>query len=644
MNRLHLAHAVLLAASFAARGARADVGDPQVKTDHPWYPGELACSNFDRLFATEAALYKRVVGAEPKSDEEKALAAWLWRNTHYWHGTEGAEDLWGKGWNQGGDTRTRDFWKGLFADGYGLCGTTHSQWTAEMEALFGHNRGRTLGVNGHNSFEVFLTGGPYGSGKWVLLDHDISTVVFSEDGSHLLSMPEVKANLEKLCDPAYHPEKQHGWIVSGLHPRDAAGVYTQYSCAEYLAGYAGMPPLVHLRRGETLRRILLPGLEDGKTFVYWGQNLNSGGIPGPSRPQTWVNQPDRMYRAKEATPYKEGQARFANAVYTYTPNFANGDYKEGVVDEGADHVTFEFYTPFIIGCTPPNSKEWGIYDAGGRNGLVLRGRTPCPVSISVDQGRTWREAGTLGESLDLTDHAKGYRQYLLRLGSDPKALARAGLTIRTVCQMSSSMLPRLKDGGTEVSFESSGRGVISAGPTLPQAQAHVVEGGFGTRAVTLELSTPRKEPIASIVAVAQVASSCPPSPDIKYQIDLSLDGGRSWKPFVKDWTIPRRGDEPPDFWSMSLCYGSLDLSEGQATSARIRLHNDGGKNYLRAELHLVYRESVQDPTQVTFAWKDDAGDHRESHVFAPGKPAPWPLRTGKGVVTQWVEFESQRGN
>ena len=29
-----------------------------------------------------------------------------------------------------------------------------------MEALLGHNRGRGVGMAGHNSFEVFLTGGP----------------------------------------------------------------------------------------------------------------------------------------------------------------------------------------------------------------------------------------------------------------------------------------------------------------------------------------------------------------------------------------------------------------------------------------------------------------------------------------------------
>lgn len=641
MTRLSLLAAALL---LAAGAARADVGDPQTKTDHPWYPGELSCSTFERLFATQADLYKRVVGVEPKSDEQKALAAFLWRNTHYWHGTEGAADIWGRGWNQGGDTRTRDYWTGLFAHGYGLCGTTHSQWTAEMEVLLGHGRGRGLGVAGHNSFEVWLTGGPYGEGKWVLLDHDISTVVYNKEGTALLSMPEVKADLKNLGDPKYMPEKQHGWIVAGLHPQDAFGVYTTYGTAEYAAGYAGPAPLLHLRRGEVLRRLFEPGLEDGKTFVFWGQNLKAGSIPGPARNQTWVNQPDKMYQSKVSSPYKEGQARFANAVYTYVPDFASRDYQEGVVEETDSQVTFEFYSPFVIGCTPPNDKEWGIYDAGGKNGLVLKGKATCPVSVSVDQGKTWKDGGAFVEGLDLTDHVKGFRQYLLRFGAGVKTLAASGLTMRTVCEVSVSTIPRLKDGGTRITFESSGRGIVSAGPTLPQGQAHVVEGAFNTRAVTMELASPRKEPVVGIVAAAQVASSCPPDPSTKYQIEYSVDGGKGWKPLVKDWTVARRGDEPPDFWSQSMTYGSVDISGAPTAPVRVRYKNDGGKNYLRAELHLLYRTGDKDATKVTFDWKDDAGDHRESHVFGAGKPAPWELKTGKNVVTRWVDYEPQGGH
>src|SRR6266702_2374630 len=173
----------LLTALMFLSHCRADVGDPQVGTDHPWYGGELSCSTFERLFATQAALYERATGRRPVLDQDKALAAWLWRNAHYYHGEDGAEDLWGRGVGQGADVRNREYWGALFAHGFGLCGTTHAQWIAEMEALLGHVRARTAGVSGHNSFEVFLTGGPYQSGKWVLLDHDISTVIFNRDGS-----------------------------------------------------------------------------------------------------------------------------------------------------------------------------------------------------------------------------------------------------------------------------------------------------------------------------------------------------------------------------------------------------------------------------------------------------------------------------
>ena len=82
--------------------ALGDVGDPQIKTDHPWYPGELAMSTFERLFATQAIAYERATGrSRGQTDEDKALASWFWRNTHYWHAETGRRDLWGKGTRQG---------------------------------------------------------------------------------------------------------------------------------------------------------------------------------------------------------------------------------------------------------------------------------------------------------------------------------------------------------------------------------------------------------------------------------------------------------------------------------------------------------------------------------------------------------------
>ncbi|HEY6226673.1 MAG TPA: hypothetical protein VI282_06085, partial [Verrucomicrobiae bacterium] len=554
------------------------------------------------------------------------------------HGEEGTEDLWGVGFNKGGDTRTREFWTGLFADGFGLCGTTHSQWTAEMEYLLGHGRARGVGVEGHNSFEVFLKGTAYGEGRWALLDHDISTVVFDSAGARLLSIPEVKADLKDLTDRAYLPQKQHGWLVCGLAAGDG-GVYKRYDVAEYLPGYAGPPPIVHLRRGEKMRRYFEPGLQDGHTFVFWGRNYKTAGIPGPERSLTWVNQPEKMYGSKNGTGYHEGQARYANVVYTYRPDFYTTAYREGVIDESGDHVTFEFYTPYIIGATPANSNEWGIYDAGGKNGFIVRGSGGARVEISVDQGATWSKPVGLNGELDLTDLAKGHRQYWIRFNASAKTLGNAGIEMRTVCQAAIGVLPRLKENGTTISFESSGRAIVSAGPNLAQAKARIVAGGFNTPQVTLEIATPRGEPGVELYAVGHVASGNPPASDIKYQIECSTDAGKTWKSVVKDWAIARRGDEPKDFWSQSMCYGSAKI-KGPATKALVRFRNSGGRNYLRAEAHLIYRTPGGDATKVSYDWSDDAGRHSESHVFPAGTESDnWKLPTGNNVKTQWVEME-----
>jgi hypothetical protein len=75
---------------------------------------------------------------------------------------------------------------------------------------------------------------------------------------------------------------------------------------------------------------------------------------------------------------------------------------------------------------------------------------------------------------------------------------------------------------------------------------------------------------------------------------------------------------------------------------RIRFSNTGGRNFARAESHLVYRVARSDATRVTFAWSDDRGDHQASHDFHPeGEKAAggWTVPTGRIVKTRWVEFE-----
>ncbi len=615
----------------------AEVGDPQIRTDHPWYPGELAMSTFERLFATQAISYERATGRRVDSDEQKALAAWYWRNTHYWHGEAGRRDLWNEGLNAGKDQRLREYWNGLFGYGFGLCGTTHSQWTAEFEQLLGHGRGRGVGAAGHNAFEVFLQGGAYGQkGKWALLDHDLSTVIFDDSGQRLMGIGEMQSDVSRWIKRDYKPEKQHGWLVCGLHPSDGNS-YRKYAVAEYLAGYAGPPPMVQLRRGERMRRYFKPGMEDGKTFVFWGRNYNTSGIPGPERSRTWVNQPEKMHGSKHGTSHQNGQARFANVEYVYRPDFASSDYREGIVQEDNRHVAFEFRTPYIIAATPPNAAAWGIYEKGCRNGLIVRGDAKCEVSVSVNAGRSWSAAKRMSGGLDLTDLVKGRSQYWIRFGASAKELTGSKLEIRTICQANVAVLPRLKAGGTKIQYEASGKSAVSLGPELDLAKTFLADGAFGEKSVTLAAALSR--PIVEIYAAAHVASGSPPRSDVRFQIEYSDDLGKTWRPLVKDWTIPRRGDEPGDFWSQSFCYGSSPVTLPANGPVQIRFRNDGGKPYLRAEAHLIHQSRKSDPLKVTYDWRDSMGKHRESHVFVD--KGTWQLATGQDVRTQWVEFTPQ---
>jgi hypothetical protein len=633
-----LTRALAICVALLTSAVHAEVGDPQIKTDHPWYPGELAISTFDRLAATQAQVYQRETGRPIDSDEDKSLASWYWRNLHYAHCQEGTGDYFDAGFGKG--QTNREYWHGLFAHGLSLCGTTHAQWSAEMHELLGHCRSRCVGVAGHVSFEVFLKGGEYGKGKWALLDHDVSTVIFDKDGKRLLSIGEIMRGDTKLRENDYRSTRQRGWRIAGLYERDVVNLYDVYNSALYLSGYAGPPPMVHLRSGESLRRYTQPGLKDGKTFVFWGLNRNQGGVAGPQRDRTWVNQPEKMYQAKRDAGSSTGRLRYANAVYTYKPRFNDHSYREGVVSESDQHVTFEFNTPYVIAATPANDQPWGIYDNGCSGGLVVTTSAPCSVAISTDSGNTWQTKSASDDSIDFTDQVKGHQQYLIRFDTDAGSLANADLNITTVCQMNAAVIPRLRSGKNEITYAASGRALYSAGPNRDQASAHVVRGSMDQPGgVTLELATPRGESAVEIYAASHNQSGNPPSADVSYAIDYSLDGGQTWKPIVSDWRIERRQPEPPDLWSQSFTYGQSLLAT-EPRKVQVRFNNTGRKTYRRVEAHLLYQAANPTAAKVTFAWTEDGGAEMQAVQRVGARPGPqrWTIDTSGSVETRYVEI------
>ena len=199
-----------------------------------------------------------------------------------------------------------------------------------------------------------------------------------------------------------------------------------------------------------------------------------------------------------------------------------------MIDEGPEHVTFEFYTPYVIACTPATDEPWGIYKPGGRNGLVLHGTATCAVQLSTDSGKTWQPCGPMTDGLDLTDRVKGLNQYQLRFDAPATALKGTGLAWRTVCQCNVATIPHLKDGPNRITFRPGGRALVAAGPTKGQAEAHLVDGAIGSKTATLELTVPRHSRPAHVYAASWQASGNPPA-DAAYRIDYSTDSGKSWQ-------------------------------------------------------------------------------------------------------------------
>ena len=313
--------------------AQGGVGDPQIRTDHPWYPGELACSTFERLFATQAELYQRVVGVKPTTDEQKALAAWLWRNTHYCARRGRGRGPLGQGLHAGrrpADARVLDrpvrprlrpVRHHAFAVGRRDGGAARPQSRPRRR------RRRAQLLRGLPDRRR-VRRGQVGAARSRPLHGHLRP---RRHGPALA--PGDPEGLEAAHEPAVSARHGSRWLVCGLHPDDG-GVYRRYEVAEYLPGYAGAPPMVHLRRGETLRRYFAAGPGGRQDLRLLGPQLQHGRHPRPGA----LASPGSISRRRctsraTGAGYKPGQARYANAVYTYKPDFADGDYREGVIDE-----------------------------------------------------------------------------------------------------------------------------------------------------------------------------------------------------------------------------------------------------------------------------------------------------------------------
>lgn len=664
MNRLLLV-AVLALTVMGPASVVAEIGDLTIQTDHPQYPGEGA-------FQTpEACARWATIGAA--SEQDRALALYNWILTHQWHLASPQE------WNVPGripgqrpdDTEmvVYDANRGRFSYGYGLCGTVHAWNEVYWNALGMPARRRAF--PGHTNSEVLV------GQKWRAFDTDMAGLVFNRDGS-VAGYDDIArdVSLVDLKNPPW-PRYPFAWpsdfdVMRAGWKEVAAGGHW-YSM--YASGYAAHPAVVHVRRGETFTRYFDPDTFGGPTKRrFWHRQPG-----GPNRVWTFANGGTPFHDGEKSN--SRGKTTYGNAVFEYAPELTNETYREGIVEQqnvavsatglGAVRgqpasIVFEHFSPYVI-CGDPVDDEDPMQHAA-TDGMVIEGLATGQIQarISTDQGQTWQDLPTQKDRLrwDATELVKGRYGWRLKLAWLGDSQLRE-LRMTTTCQLSQAIYPRLKPGGSQVTYRTAGRAVV---PVLPrfedeaatvrdyedreqrsstmefrgrrpgQREAYAVR-GRETGSLVFRIDSPTE--LVGLSAAVRYFVGSPTTAGAQYSLSWSIDGGQSWHAFGRV-TLP-----PDNEYSSGWVYGSAEkLAAGESRSALVRVELNGGVHptgLITAEMYGLRKTAAPLAATVTYGWIED-GKPRE-HAFqvpAGAVSATGHIPTGKVIKDHFVRISNSK--
>lgn len=662
----------VVVAMLMPAAARAEVGDPTIETDHPIYAGEGAFQDVEDCvaFATRGQ----------STPQDKAIAMYRWILQHQYHLASPQE------WNVGDHVPNAanpknelipyDADIARFSYGFGLCGTVHA-WNEPYWRAMGFDV-RRRAFPGHTNSEIKY------NDAWHAFDTDMAGLVFRKDGvvagyddiakdPSLVQHSKPPVPCYPFAWPADFRGMQDGWkqIAKG-------GADKWY--ALYSTGYAAQPGVVHLRSGETFTRWFdrdhYGGIE--KRRFWHADNKRKG---GPFRDWTFVNTGHADQPAELDRNAYRGNASYCNADFVYTPDLGSDKYLEGVVEQSANvvaggspklkssdgqpaSVTFDHYSPYVIAGDPVD--DLNPMTGKATDGLVVSGKAKgnVAVEISVDQGQSWQPAGNVAGDfkLDLTEQVKGRYTWRVRFnlkGDD----GLDAVTFATSCQVNQAMYPRLKPGGSNVTFRNSSRGVVAMRPNFALSEkqlarievpelradnmAYVGHKNLNDLAykttnnkpgfVVFKVESP--EVLREITAAARFRVRVPPPAEADFKLELSTDEGKSWQPLGK-------ADIPADNeYSSGWMYGKADVSAAKTKSALVKVHvyqggYSTGIHDVRA--YGVYQTESPQAATVTYGWKEgEASKTHTAKIAAGATSQKFTVPTGDKIIDDFVRIEAQ---
>jgi hypothetical protein len=630
--------------------AHAQVGDPTLRTDHPQYAGEGAFQTAADCvrFAEEAA----AKGGKKLSEQDKALAIYNWLLTHQWHlmspqepCVPGREADTAKGHE---DLIVYDAARARFSYGYGLCGTVHA-WNEPYWKAAGFGA-RRRAFPGHTNSEIF-----YGR-RWHAFDTDMAGLLFRKDGSvagyeDIIADPSLVTSIKPgvphypFAWPGDFEGMKKGWQEIAKSPNKWFRMYN--------GGYEAQPGIVNLRKGETFTRWFDPDHYGGPTKRRFWHHMKNG----PFRNWTFANNGEPLHDGK--THNALGNASYCNGEFVWEPDLSQLKFDKS---PGRVSVTFDHFSPYVI-CGDPVD-DANPMTGKATNGLVVEGEFQrAKLAVSGDQGQTWQDVETTTLPIDLTEYVKGRYGWQVRLTWTGTANIDS-IKFTTTTQVSQAVYPRLKSGGSEVSYQASNRGVVTLSPNfgLPEAQASKFEdvtrrssnltyrGRSANSRLAYETTNNKPAsvvfPIKSPLPLTEVRAAIryqvrvPPPERHDYRLDVSTDDGKTWQTFAKA-EIPKDNEH-----SNGWLAGSVDVSKGNTTQALVRatLFADGHKTGLMdAQLygiyHQVYPTNETGPLEVTYGWKENG--QLKTHVEKVGAGAEeqkWKVPTGTSIRDEFVRI------
>jgi hypothetical protein len=321
----------------------------------------------------------------------------------------------------------------------GHCGTLGPTMSGIMQGM-GIGSARTLIIPAwnHVASEVFY------HGQWHYLDLDVRAIFRRADGS-LASMSEAQREAALWNKPN----------SADFFPLDPLATVREVYQKTAVRHYYGHPSGGHtmdfmLRQGETFTRWWKP--QGGR----WNHHSSYNVQPFP---RSLIEQEPRGPKCKHAsfTMHAHG-----NGQFVYRPNLTSrsSDFEDGVYEaqnvrpgatgltlgqRGEGHAIVQVRTPYV---TAPFVGDLDT-TADDREASVARvDAAQGTLSLSMDNGLTWKELGAANGSHDLTRHVSGVYGYLLRLtlrGEPEKALVRS-LEMTTWVQVHPASLPALRKG------------------------------------------------------------------------------------------------------------------------------------------------------------------------------------------------------